>query len=89
MGVAQILALLALRPLFDAACTAAGVDPKAAAQVLRLLHQHLADPSRHLPDALTRANRRAWRALELALDADSWLGWCKRKLAAVDERALA
>jgi hypothetical protein len=89
MAITQDLCLLALRPLVDGVCKAAGVDALggAAEAVTGLLAARFSDHSRRLSAALERANAHAWRALEVALAGDSWWDRAKRTLARREDRA--
>src|SRR5262245_40307451 len=74
MPITQSLSALALRHLLPPAGEAAALlaAGETADRVVGALVAHLSDHSQKLPEALRRACRSAWKALELALAGDSW-----------------
>src|SRR5262245_27436806 len=89
MPITQSLSALALRHLLPPANEAAAqiAAAEAADRVVGALVRHLSDHSQRLPQALCRACRNAWKALELALAGDSWWQRCRALLASADQRA--
>src|SRR5437879_4639374 len=82
------LAFLAVRPLAEGACKAAGFEAggTAVAAVAGFLEQRFADHSKELTEALHKAHDRAWTAVELSLAGDSWWQSVKSRLATGDQR---
>jgi serine/threonine protein kinase len=89
MSVFLDMSSLAVRTVLDAACEAVGFRAGAGTVegVVTFLRRHFLDQSQKLTVALTRANARAWRALEIALAGDTWWERCKAALVPADERA--
>lgn len=75
MMIAEHLCALALKPLFDAACSATGLDRSTLGRVIDIVTAQLSDPSQRLPNALARSCERAWCALETAIAGPTWAGW--------------
>jgi hypothetical protein len=73
MPFPQQLAALALTPLLKACLSALGIrgGEQAVSAVSGFLAGHLGDQSRRLVTALERANRNAWKAVEVALAGES------------------
>jgi serine/threonine protein kinase len=86
MNVFACLSSVALRGVAEA-LGAAGIAEGADAAT-RVVAGRFMDNSLKLTRALTRANERAWRALEIALAGESWWDRCKGMLASADARAL-
>src|SRR5215207_363335 len=89
MSFVRKLSTLAVRPLVEAACRAAGgpVLEGAGGAVVDLLARRFGDQSRRLERALEWAHDRAWKALEIALAGDSLWERCKARLASGEDRA--
>src|SRR4051812_24173250 len=61
---------------------------KVARPVTVLVEQYFADHSQSLPNALARANGRAWQALTIALAGDGFLGKIKVFFASGDDKGI-
>jgi serine/threonine protein kinase len=72
------LALAVLRPLVGE------FGSENIEKAVRMLHDHLVDPSQRLPKALAAAQQRAWRCLEITLAGESL--WSR--LGSAEDRAL-
>jgi uracil-DNA glycosylase family 4 len=88
MGIALHLSTLAVRQVVGGACQAVGVPlgEQAVEGVVGFLSSRFVDHSQHLTEALSGANDRAWRALEIALAGDSLWERCKVLLSAGEEK---
>jgi hypothetical protein len=80
MAFPDQLASLALTPLLDRAFEALGPvgAERAVEAVAGFLSRQFLDHSQRLPAALARANRDAWKALEIALAGESLWTWLDR-----------
>lgn len=80
MPILLNLSSLALKPMLESACKAAGfaVGENAFDGVVRKFSQFFTDHSQTLPLALQRANDNAWKALEVALAGESIWTWLDR-----------
>src|SRR5262249_2208165 len=77
------LALKGVGEVLGAEGVAAGVEGAA-----RVLVDRFMDQSQRLTRALTRANVRAWRSLEIALAGETWWNRCTGLLVSADQKAL-
>jgi tRNA A-37 threonylcarbamoyl transferase component Bud32 len=91
MSLARSLCAFALEQLVDGACNAAGfaASERSVEKVAVFLKRHFTDHSAKLDQALRTANERAWKALELALDGNSFWAKCNALLAQADQRVFA
>src|SRR5438552_409652 len=87
MTIVQSLFALALRPLFEVACKSVGLDPQIAGKIEGFIRNHLTDHSQRLPNALRKANDRAWQALEITFAGDSFGDWVRVTFASAEYRA--
>jgi hypothetical protein len=89
MSVVTDLSVLALGELVESACftLSSGVGAGVAGRIVSLLKERLTDPSQRLAKALSQANVRAWRALEIALAGDTFWDRCRARLATGEERS--
>ena len=96
MPVLTILSLTAIRYVASGAMKASGLSDGAADGVLDQSQKvvgavlaHFTDHSQGLTKALTTANERSWKALEVALAGDSFWDRCKTALSSGDDQVLA
>jgi serine/threonine protein kinase len=77
MPILLNLSTLAVRQVLDGACHAVGIvaGEHAFDGVVRFLSERFTDQSQRLPQALTKANASAWKALEIALAGESLWTW--------------
>lgn len=90
MAILQIVSSLALRPVIDGACKAAGLPPGArdiVGKVTIILQRHFADQSQRLTAALVLANQRAWQSLEIALAGDTLWERCRVLVSSGEQKA--
>lgn len=90
------LSLTAIRYVASGAMRAAGLSDDAAGtvsdraqNVASALIGHFTDHSQRPPKALTTANDRSWKTLEVALAGDSFWDRCKAVLSHGEDQALA
>lgn len=87
MSLAHALSSFALDQLLDGACKAVGVPGTEA--LAGFLKRHFSDHSAKFDKALQTANERAWKALELALEGNSFWARCNAVLSQGDQKAFA
>ncbi|MFO0927782.1 MAG: serine/threonine-protein kinase [Gemmataceae bacterium] len=90
MSILTHLSSLALRGAGQAVCEVAGVGAAGGTvgTVVGLLEARFRDNSGPLVQALDRATRNTWRAVEVALAGSSWWERCKVSLASGDARGI-
>lgn len=90
MSILTHLSSLALRGAGQAVCELAGVGAAGGAvgTVIGLLEARFRDNSQPLVQALERATRNTWRAVEVALAGSSWWDRCRVTLAGGDARGI-
>jgi hypothetical protein len=88
-NIVPSLSALALRHLIEGVSHALGfvVVQEGLESAVGFLTGHFRDHSQRLTLALTAANERAWRALELSLAGESWWERVRRVLASSEQRA--
>jgi serine/threonine protein kinase len=75
MSIFLRLSTLALKGVVHGACEATGFNPghETVEGVISFLTDRFADQSQRLEEALRASNKRAWRSLEIALQADGFM----------------
>ncbi|MBY0228955.1 MAG: serine/threonine protein kinase, partial [Gemmataceae bacterium] len=92
MSVFLRLSSLAMRGLVSGACEHAGLGEggaHAVTRVVALLAERFSDQSQRLERALRESSRRAWRALEMALQADTLLNRLSGLFVGAEDKAFA
>src|SRR5262245_15363811 len=91
MSILQSSAIFVMRELVKGALQAASgpVGEIAAQSILSSLSKQFTEHSQKLTQAFRSANERAWKALELALQGESWWGRVRQRLSAADDRAFS
>jgi serine/threonine protein kinase len=91
VGIVQNLALLALREVVEGVCTQVGVNPQLIGDlkkiVKNLLTERFGTQGPKLTAALTRANQRAWKAVQVALAGETLWDRCKALVVGAPDRA--
>lgn len=91
MSILLSAATFVMRELVKSAVQAvSGPGGEAAAQtVVNFLGRHFTDHSQRLTLAFRNANDRAWRAVEIALQGESWWGRVRGRLQPAEDRAFS
>jgi len=89
MNIVQGLCCLALQQVVGGACKALGIGEGKVGDITPFLVRHFTDHSQKLEQALSTANKQAWKALEIALAGDSVWDRCKKLFASADQVGFA
>ena len=66
-----------MAPVLGGVCDSLGIDAGRCGveSLVRALQQHFSDQSQRLTEALSRANERAWKTMEISLAGESLWSW--------------
>jgi serine/threonine protein kinase len=96
MSILLHISTIALRQLIDGACSKLGMEKLSdrigdvlSDKVVDFLVERFKDNSQRLTDALASSNKRAWKAVEIALAGDTFWERCKQLAARAEDKAFA